>query len=304
MRLIPFLFLLILGLSSCRDPQYIVVRPDPIPPDTLVQEKKGIIFIGHCYYRPDRIAPRLEPIDYSRFSQVWLGGDLCSETTKKQSTITYLDSLFDLGASTTHWAVGNHDVRNGNVEWITEATGRETYYTHHEKGLTLFVMNTRLHKTECEELEAQYALFKQVCDTISESSHLILLMHNVIWSQVEPSLNPVWPSANGTFASWRSRCEDSLTSQFHRVWYPELVQVQQRGIQVLCITGDFGQKATAYEYESTDGVWFLGNGLNKGIIPNHRDPNDMVIFFKHDPETRSLIWQFVKVDLLGELLGG
>ena len=296
--------LLILGcllvISACRDPQFPVVEPDPpLPP----KEKKGILFLGHIYEKYNTIAPRLEPIDFNRFSQIWLGGDICAETTKEKEIVTYLDDLFDLGAATTHWAVGNHDVRNGNLEWITEATGRGLYYTHHENGLTLLIINTNIQRQECEELEAQYALFRQVCDTITESSHLIIMTHHVIWGEIERAVNGANDAANGLLSTFRSRCQDSLGSQFHRLWYPDLVKVQERGVQVICLAGDFGQKASAYEYETVHGIWFLGNGLNKGIINNHRDPNDMVLFFKHDPALRSLIWQFVKVDLLGELLG-
>lgn len=80
----------------------------------------------------------------SCFHQVWLGGDVCAETTADASTLNYLDGLFDLKSPQTHWTLGNHDVRNGSLDWITAATGRPTYYAAYINDITLLVLNSSL----------------------------------------------------------------------------------------------------------------------------------------------------------------
>ena len=97
------------------------------------------IFLGHIYNKENRVDPRLEKIDFSTYQGVWLGGDLCAETTKKRSTLDYLDAIFDLGNENTHWAVGNHDVRNGNLQWIQQTTGRNLFYATTSNDLTVAV---------------------------------------------------------------------------------------------------------------------------------------------------------------------
>ncbi|MEZ4827576.1 MAG: hypothetical protein R3C61_15030 [Bacteroidia bacterium] len=48
---------------------------------------------------------------------------MCSETTEEFSTLKYLNRHFRL-SDPAPWAVGNHDVRNGNTEWITGLRAR------------------------------------------------------------------------------------------------------------------------------------------------------------------------------------
>ena len=57
------------------------------------------------------------------------------------SNFEYLDSLYNLSKASNHWTLGNHDSRNGNLEWYSEFTKRPTYYTHTTEGLTIIVMD-------------------------------------------------------------------------------------------------------------------------------------------------------------------
>ena len=51
--------------------------------------------------------------------------DLCARTSEKPSTLDYLDSIFDLSSDKTHWALGNHDLVEGNINYITAKTKRK-----------------------------------------------------------------------------------------------------------------------------------------------------------------------------------
>ena len=81
------------------------------------------IFIGHCYQpntAGDKVDYRLENFDFTDYEGIWLGGDVCSEALINYGTVQYIDSIFDLGNPETHWAMGNHDARNGNWEYISD----------------------------------------------------------------------------------------------------------------------------------------------------------------------------------------
>lgn len=265
-------------------------RHDPILPGKPYE----IIFLGHTYQHRDRMDARLEKINYDRYGQVWLGGDMLSETTEAFKNLRYLDKYFGLGRSTRHWALGNHDVRNGNLQWINEFTNRKSFYVHHDRGLTIIVLNTNLYEPECAALSDQYKLIKEVADTIQHSSHLILLSHHVAWGKVEPNMD-MGSHANAPKDFWRAVCEPN--TEFQNSIYPLLVDVQQKGVKVICLAGDFGQRKKSYQYQTQEGIWLLGSGLNKGLSSDI-DEEDAALIFHHHPTEKSLDWEFV---LLREL---
>ena len=153
--------------------------------------ERTFIFLGHTYYwhadEKDRIDPILETVDYTRFDGVWLGGDICAASTRKRSTIIYLDSIFDLENENTLWAVGNHDILEGNINYITNATGRNLYYVHNQDDLVIVVINTAyvtepiFESVKCEQSQNQMDMLYNVIDTIEDASHLILLTHHIFW---------------------------------------------------------------------------------------------------------------------------
>jgi hypothetical protein len=168
------------------------------------------IFIGHCYQpntAGDKVDYRLEEFDFSSYTGIWLGGDVCSEATLNYSTIQYLDTLFDLGNPETHWTMGNHDARNGNWEYISDFSKRNTYYAYSSNKLTRIVLNTNMVPTDCESMDEQYKIIMNVCDTISESKYLILLMHHGLWDGV-PGLPPTSEYAQSHLKYWNSNCYD------------------------------------------------------------------------------------------------
>ena len=284
-------FLLVLFTACKKNDNYLTI-PDPC--STSCQ----YLYLGHIYEYPNTVDPRVEQAGLNKYAQIWLGGDVCSETTREESTLDYLDNLFDLGSKNTHWSVGNHDVRNGNTEWITARTGRDLYYTEHKDGLTFLVLNTTLFNSDdCLKIETQTALIRSVCDTIGISSHLIILMHNVVWGKLE-GVDDDTGFANANYSWLPFDCPPPAT--FDLVVYPELVKVQQRGVQVICIAGDLGNAATTYEFTSQENVTFIGSGITAQTVYNEQWPThgqrDSVLILTHDLSGRQLSWEFVDID--------
>ncbi len=249
------------------------------------------IFMGHTYKSDSKVDPRLEKLDFSSYDGIWLGGDICSEASRDESTFWYLDSLFDLSNPLTFWALGNHDTRNGNYEWFEEYTKRETYFAYSHSGITSIVMNTNLVPTDCYNIERQYDIIVNVCDTISNSSHLILLMHHGLWANV-PGLPPSPGSyCHSNLKYWNATCTD-VNSNFVNAIYPMLVEVEQKGIDVICVMGDVGASEKKLNYVSDDGINFLGCGLF------HGEPDNQVLIFTHTPKENKLTWQYHNLDSL------
>ncbi len=266
-----------------------------------------IVFLGHTYqwYAGNRVDKRLEKIDFSQFEEVWLGGDLCGKTTVDDKTLAYLDELFNLSSAQVHWALGNHDTRDGHLEKVESIKKRKSYYAHYENGFTRFVLNTNFNNIQapplqnvCNEPRNQLEQLKAVCDTIQRSSHLVLLAHHDVWGRefVENG------KCQSNLKQWDYNflCEENTGFQIQI--YPMLVQVQNRGIQVIIITGDYGMVRKTSQFQSSDGIWFLGNGIN-GSIKKDKAPGyvrsfdpDSLLILNYNPDLRELSWRFEPMD--------
>jgi hypothetical protein len=271
-------------------------------------------FAGHCYQwnSPNwgRTDYRLEKIGLDTFDQIWLGGDLVENLFHHPHNIEFVDSFFQVGKSTTHWAIGNHDVldQKGNFSGIEKRTNRKTYSTSYQNGITILVLNTtefsfpayQNQPHECELLDGQMNLIKAVTDTIQNSSHLIILHHHALLTneiadqkiKVEEVFNIYTPDFN-------IACEDRGT--FSVLVYPRLQEVQKRGVQVILIGGDTGLRVKEFDFKTKDGISFLGTGLNNSAGTDHRPDYfnpapDKVLIFKHQPEIRKLEWEFRLLD--------
>lgn len=300
MKFLSFLFyctgFIILSVgSSCTSDQLVIEEPMVV--DDRFQK---ILFLGHIYEKENTIDPRIEFVDRSAYQHIWLGGDICSETTKEESTLDYLDDLFDLDSPYTHWTLGNHDTRNGNLAWITNRTQRKTFYTAHFNGITMLVLNSILRSPDdCDLMEEQLELIKLVCDTMEASTHLVVMTHHVMWQGVDAAIMPEsFANVNG---SWIPvTCQSAPNPRFEGVIFPELVKVKERGISVICLAGDLGQEKSNYEFTNEDGILFLGSGITSEIPWNEQfstfGQRDTVLRFLHDVEMGSLSWEFVDIE--------
>ncbi len=285
-----FLGLLLMGVMACFQSK---AQNDTIK----------YLFAGHTYQfytHGDKVDTRLEGLDLSAYESIWLGGDVCSEALLEYRTLEYIDGLFNLKHPNSHWTLGNHDARNANWKWLEELTGKKTYYTSHYKGISYMVLNTTLTPYDCEQLDDQYRILVNLCDTISESSHLILIMHHCLWEGVpglpEPSR---YAQSNLRYFSFNCYRPDAT---FLDEIYPRLIEVQKRGVEVILIMGDMGAKKI--DVLSDDGIRFLGAGLthSKFQTPEELEKAgpDWLIEFRHVPEKRELEWEFLDIDVMVE----
>ena len=296
------LFFLLLFFFACnKDSEIIEV--------TTGEKKPEFLFLGHTYFKSNRIDPRLEGIDYSRYKGVWLGGDLCSETTRERATIDYLDDIFDLGNETTHWAVGNHDVRNGNLDWIREATHRKLFSANTQDGITIATFDTNVghvngRDATCEDRVEQADFLLNLIDTLQHSSHLVLLTHWVVWGEVESNI-PCEVLANNCINGFQFLCGGGA-SRFPPFLYYKLVALEERGIEVMMVSGDGGVYTKQFHHQTQAGIDFFISGLFSTLDrdnpptfnvgpPVNLNP-DSILIFKHLVEERKLDWQFVNLD--------
>ncbi len=255
------------------------------------------LFFGHCYGADYKLDDRIYDLDLSPYDGVWLGGDVSSEASLRPELSMHIDSVFDFSNPLNMWILGNHDTRNGNWRWLEASRHRETFYANYHKGVTEVVLNTNLLPNNCYDLNKQYQMLQNVCDSIEDSYALILMHHHGIWYDI-----PGVPSANsfghGVLPYWNANCE-SAESTFKNAIYPMLVDVKNRGIKVICVMGDMGDGGRRkIEAMSQDSIYFLGAGLR---LSDNNTSNDSVLIFHHHIVEKSLTWDFVRFeDLLNK----
>ena len=258
------------------------------------------VFFGHPYNwdNSTTLDPRVENIDTSEFDGIWLGGDVIRETSLYYSNFQYLDSLFNLQKPSNHWALGNHDTRNRNLEWYSEFTGRPTYYAHSTTGLTSIVMDGNITPLDCANLNKQFQMIQNVCDTIS-NGYLIFLIHHGITLDV-PGTDQ--PSSYGHTAlkHWMANCYEDSSSYLKSI-YPMLIEVEKRGVEVMHIMGDVGASKKSYYGVSDDGIQYFGSGINNTYYTSDNLPiitPDLVLILEHIPKENKMNWKFVELNSL------
>lgn len=267
------------------------------------------LFLGHPYdwNYPNRVDPRLERLDYSPYTQVWLGGDVCSRSAEYPETLPYLDSLFDLGK--VHWTLGNHDYDYGNPKAILSYLQRPSFYTLYQSGYCLMVLNTNLFwpfpsippQSDCEQKAAQWEMIRTVADTIREASHLIILHHLGLFNGLKVT------EKGDTLRAFNVNADPiygtcSPDSEVTANLYPWLVEVQRRGVQVVLIGGDVGMQAKAFEFRTPEGIWLLGSGINNSVNREYAPDYvkdfgpDEVLILEYEVREKTLSWEFVGLD--------
>jgi hypothetical protein len=263
------------------------------------------IFLGHTYDYQNpgpwhRLDPRIQDLDLTRYHRIWLGGDISSEATLDLGTMIYLDSVFDLGSPRVQYALGNHDIRNGNIQYYRTITNKKSYNVYSENGVVSICMNSQLNPTQCEDLNSQFQLIKNVCDTIQESSHLVLMMHNCLFYGV-PNIPHPSNFAHSNYQYWNANCS-SATQTFSTAIYPMLEAVKNRGIEVYVMMGDSGVSSKQFHQESTDSIHFYASGIANSKYTDSsvlaQEPLDRVLIFEHVLTTQEMTWSFQDLDSL------
>ena len=280
-------------------------------------QTKKYLFLSHIYQwgvtENNRIDYRFDGFDLKKYDQIWLGGDLCARTSESPLTLDYLDSIFDISSANTHWALGNHDLVEGNVVYIKNKTQRSTFYSAFSNGIGVVVLNTtqfyhpnyKPKKSECALLDGQLKMLQNLADTLTTASHLVVLHHLPLLSnQMTDDSLDMGKIFNYYHPELFVSC--TIPATFEKVFYPIFQEIQRKGVQVILIGGDLGQRAKEFEYRSKEGIYFLGSGINNSAIPfglpeyvTNTEP-DKLLIFNHNLETKKLSWEFVT---LNELVG-
>jgi hypothetical protein len=264
------IFSLTLFLSSCEK--------------GILQDQDRIVnylHLGHTRTNSNPFMdPEVENIDYTKYDMLWLGGDLAYLTSEDDATIEHVDSIFNLGSESTLLTLGKHDYSDLNR--LRRFTERPTYYTYFKNGITFIVFDTqdKLCNIKGEQLE----MFNSVIDTIQFSSHLVILTHYLIWMYDHPQLHSKIDSiSNGRFGT----CSYCLNpNNFYEDIYPKLVEIKNKGINVLCIAGDIGINAEQFEYTTEEGIYYLASGINFGSEDNK------ALLLIHNISNKEIEWEF------------
>lgn len=226
-------------------------------------------------------------IDFDEFDMLWLGGDLTYYTSKKAETLAYADSIYNIKNQNTLWALGNHDY--ADTELVQKFTKRPPYYTYHENGITFMVLDTQDSLSNI--FGKQLDFFQRVTDTLKTSSHLVILHHKLIWLYGHPALEAKIPAVSNAGLGDCFVCLNP--NNFYTDLYPQLLEIEKKGIEVLCVAGDIGTKIKEFEYRTPEGIDFLASGIESGEAGNK------ALVFQHDLSARQITWTY---QLIGDLI--
>ncbi len=267
---------LVFGIVSCRKPN--------LAPETH-QNSLRFIHLAHTRTNDNpQLIPEVESIDFTAYDLVLLGGDLAASTTESESAISHVDSIFHFNQETTLWAIGNHDYNN--LSLIEQYTQRPPYFAYNYQGITFIVLDTQDDFSNISGLQKEF--FMNVVDTIEQSSQLIVLHHKLIWMYGDEYLEPLIPEvANGGLGD----CFYCINpNNFYPEIYPKLVEVKDRGINVICV--DIGFQTNQFEYTTPEGIHFLASGMS------FNGQDNKALLFYYMPEKKRLDWQFVDLSSL------
>ncbi len=268
---------------------------------TQAQNNQKYLFTAHTYMGETIIDSRLVELDKSGYDHIWLGGDICSETLMGESALVYLQEHLKICEPHNYFCFGNHDRRNGNLDYWESYTGKKSYYADNFNNITVINLDTNLAPDDCENLNNQFDIICNVTDTIEQSSHLILLFHWGLWVDV-PGLPAPYTYCHSNLRYWNSNC-DSTNNNFVQSIYPKLVEVKNRGIEVICIMGDMGATYKKVDMRSTDDIVFLGCGLYNIKYRWEDDQwwtyeKDLILELNHNVDEGEFTWTYRDIDSL------
>lgn len=251
--------------------------------DKVPDLTEQIVHISHSRLNDNsEINAKALNIDYSLFDVTILGGDMSYLSSFDTQIMDFLDGTFNLSSENTLWSLGNHDYSDTSL--IRQYTKRDNFYSYHKNGITYLVLDTQMDT--CNIVNGQLDLFKSVTDTISESSHLVVLTHKLIWMVNHPVLHDQIPFvSNGHYEPYSYSLHDN---NFYQDIYPRLITVRNRGIEVICLAGDLGLFTNEFEYLTDDNIQFLASGLNDA------SSSDRYLILDHNITQRLLTWKYKK----------
>jgi len=269
--------LLLLVLTSC-DPVKMIEPVEPLNPP---RDSLQLLHVAHSRMNDNGIFNEtLTQVDFSQYDALLLGGDLAANTSINSRPMDSLDRVFDFANENTLWALGNHDY--DDLALVEEYTGRPPFYTYTKEKITFLVLDTQdsMSNFVGEQLE----MIENVVDTLEYSTHLVLLHHKLIWMYGNEDLESEIPMVSNGQAGECFWCINP--NNFYQAVYPLLLEVEDRGMEVLCIGGDLGFYSKTFQYQTPEGIDFLGSGMN------FDDEDNPVLLLKYDFTTSQLDWIF------------
>ena len=230
------------------------------------------------------VYPGILNIDFTNYDVRMLGGDITYSTSKDSTTLAYCDNLFNIGSPNTLWSLGNHDVQSGNRSLIKKFTGRESFYSYGRDGVTFIVLDTELDANGFANTfikDEQLQMVQSVCDSITESSVLILLLHRFMWM----INNDYFKTMLTDSIAASSRSMD--TTNFYSDIYPLLQEVKNKGIKVLVFGGDKSKINIVYSPE--DSITFYAARLADDLP----DSINNVIILDYNLRSKKITYNFI-----------
>lgn len=258
-------------------------------------ESVSFLAIGHTRQAAsndkDKVLKSVEKIPFKNYDVIMLGGDLVLESTKNQEQLNYLNQVFNLQSPNTLWTMGNHDYRD-HPELVKSVTNRPTFYAHQKEGIdeiTFLVLDTQLDS--CNIIGQQFQLFQQTINNLSKGDQLVILHHKLIWMPDHTTLD------SKTHATTNGMVGDCfyclMKNNFYEDIYPELIKLEQKGIEVFMIAGDIGSKVNQFEFTTKEGIVFLATGLEDGRTDNK-------VLTLNYVNGKSLKWEFKSIESLSQ----
>lgn len=252
------------------------------PPETtiLYLSHTRISNVGTAF----KLDPRIEALDFDYYDGLIHGGDVLWNTTASSALLDSVERQFNFAEANTIWVKGNHDL--SDVVLLDSKYGTIPPVEVHQIGSALFFnTNPRIHG----DIGTFTPLAEQLktVDTATVRS-VVVLTHHLDWIYGHPLMEGLDSTvSNAIFcdASWCLRPNSFMTTV-----YPELVQLQQAGVEVVCIAGDLGIHRKNFELTDNSGIHFLASGLN------NEDPQDSVLILRQPEPNHPLQWEFIALD--------
>ncbi len=232
----------------------------------------------------DGVYNKVYDIDFSKYKMTLLGGDLALNSFANPEITAHLDSLFNFKSPTTLWSIGNHD--KTSLKKFYQYTGKQKYNAFQRDDITFISLDSQDSLSSIVGKQKRF-LFS-VLDSL-ETKSVVLMSHKLIFMNNHPLLDSkIKDVCNGRKGDCY-HCHN--VNNFQEEIYPKLLQLKNKGKQVIWIGGDLGYRTSEFEYKDDAGIVFLGNGLWY-----KKDWNKVLIFSK--PEYAPLEYEFVHIDSL------
>ena len=122
---------------------------------------------------------------------------------------------------------------------------------------------------------------------------MILITHHSVWNEVD-KVNNMKDFANTDLSNLLFNIDPDLN--YKNGVYPQLIKVAQRGVKVIHIAGDFGQKVTSYQYLTADNIQFIGSGITSNNKYHSKFPTsgspDLFLVLHHNLSEQIITWSF------------